>query len=333
MPDVMKAIVYTQFGPPEVLQLKEVEKPLPEENEVLIKVRATTVNRTDCANLTAKPFIMRFSLGLFNPKKKIMGTEFAGDIEAAGKAVTSFKVGDKVFGFDDSGIGSYAEYMVISEDKALTTMPKDITYEQAAACAEGSHYAYNFINKVDLKSEDKVLVNGASGGIGSAMVQLLKYFGAHVTAVCNTKNIELVKSLGASKIFDYSKEDFTKDDEKYDFVFDAVGKSSYGKCKALLKPGGVYISSELGWMVQNLFFSLISAIFGSLPGQAGKKVKFPYPPNIRRSVLLIKKLMEEGKFKPVIDRSYPLGEIAEAFRYVLKGQKTGNVVITLENIN
>jgi len=333
MPDVMKAIVYTQFGPPEVLQLKEVEKPLPEENEVLIKVRATTVNRTDCANLTAKPFIMRFSLGLFNPKKKIMGTEFAGDIEAAGKAVTSFKVGDKVFGFDDSGIGSYAEYMVISEDKALTTMPKDITYEQAAACAEGSHYAYNFINKVDLKSEDKVLVNGASGGIGSAMVQLLKYFGAHVTAVCNTKNIELVKSLGASKIFDYSKEDFTKDDEKYDFVFDAVGKSSYGKCKALLKPGGVYISSELGWMVQNLFFSLISAIFGSLPGQAGKKVKFPYPPNIRRSVLLIKKLIEEGKFKPVIDRSYPLGEIAEAFRYVLKGQKTGNVVITLENIN
>jgi len=323
----MKAVVYTQYGPPEVLQLKEVEKPLPEENEVLVKVRAATVNRTDCANLTAKPFIMRFSLGLFKPKKKIMGTEFAGDIEAAGKAVTSFKVGDKVFGFDDSGIGSYAEYMVISEDKALITIPKDITYEQAAACVEGTHYAYNFINKVDLKSEDKVLVNGASGGIGSAMVQLLKYFGADVTAVCNTKNIELVQSLGASKIFDYTKEDFTKDDMKYDFVFDAVGKSSYGKCKALLKPGGVYISSELGWMVQNLFFSLISAIFGSLPGQAGKKVKFPYPPNIMRSVILIKKLMEEGKFKPVIDRSYPLGEIAEAFRYVLKGQKTGNVSI------
>jgi len=325
----MKAVVYTQYGPPEVLQLKEVEKPLPEENEVLVKVRAATVNRTDCANLTAKPFIMRFSLGLFKPKKKIMGTEFAGDIEAAGKAVTSFKVGDKVFGFDDSGIGSYAEYMVISEDKALITIPKDITYEQAAACVEGTHYAYNFINKVDLKSEDKVLVNGASGGIGSAMVQLLKYFGADVTAVCNTKNIELVQSLGASKIFDYTKEDFTKDDMKYDFVFDAVGKSSYGKCKALLKPGGVYISSELGWMVQNLFFSLISAIFGSLPGQAGKKVKFPYPPNIMRSVILIKKLMEEGKFKPVIDRSYPLREVAEAFRYVLKGQKTGNVVITL----
>jgi len=329
----MKAIVYTQYGPPEVLQLKEVEKPIPEENEVLLKVRAATVNRTDCANLTAKPFIMRFSLGLFKPNKKIMGTEFAGDIEAAGKAVSSLKVGDKVFGFDDSGIGSYAEYMVISEDKALTTIPKAITYEQAAACAEGSHYAYNFINKVDLKSEDKVLVNGASGGIGSAMVQLLKYFDADITAVCNTKNIELVKSLGAGKIFDYTKEDFTKDDEKYDFVFDAVGKSSYGKCKALLKPGGVYISSELGWMVQNLFFSLITAIFGSLPGQAGKKVKFPYPPNIRRSVLLIKKLIEEGRFKPVIDRSYPLGEIAEAFSYVLKGQKAGNVVISLGNIN
>jgi NADPH:quinone reductase-like Zn-dependent oxidoreductase len=327
----MKAIVYTQYGPPEVLQLKEVEKPIPEENEVLVKVRAATVNRTDCANLTAKPFIMRFSLGLFKPNKKILGTEFAGDIEAAGKAVSSLKIGDKVFGFDDSGIGSYAEYMVISEDKALTTMPKDITYEQAAACAEGSHYAYNFINKVDLKSGDKVLVNGASGGIGSAMVQLLNYFGADVNAVCNTKNIELVKSLGAGKVFDYTKEDFTEDDEKYDFVFDAVGKSSYGKCKALLKPGGVYISSEFGWMVQNLFYSIVTAIFGSLPGQAGKKVKFPYPPNIRRSVLLIKKLMGEGKFKPVIDRSYPLGEIAEAFRYVLKGQKTGNVVITLDN--
>jgi NADPH:quinone reductase-like Zn-dependent oxidoreductase len=327
----MKAIVYTQYGPPEVLQLKEVEKPVPKENEVLVRVQVTTVNRTDCANLTAKPFIMRFSLGLFKPKNSILGTEFAGDIEAVGKAVTSFKVGDKVFGFDDGGISSYAEYLVVSEDKAMTTMPKDITYEQAAACVEGTHYAYNFINKVGLKSVHKVLVNGASGGIGSAMVQLLKYFSAEVTGVCNTKNIELVKSLGASRVIDYTKEDFTIDDEKYDFVFDSVGKSSYGKCKALLKPGGVYISSELGWMAQNLFFALITAIFGSLPGQTGKKVKFPYPPNIKRSVLLVKKLIEEGKFRSVIDRSYPLEQIAEAFRYVLKGQKTGNVVIILDD--
>lgn len=329
----MKAIVSTQYGPPDVLQLKEVDKPVPKDNEVLVRVRATTVNRTDCANLTAKPFIMRFSLGLFKPNNPILGTEFAGDVEAVGKAVSSFKVGDKVFGFDDGVLSSYAEYLSISDDKGLTTMPKDISYEQAATSVEGAHYAYNFINKVNLKRDHKVLVNGASGGIGSATVQLLKYYEADVTAVCNTKNIELAKSLGASRVIDYTAVDFTKDNERYDFVFDSVGKSSFGKCKSLLKPGGVYISSELGWMVQNLFFFLITSIFGSMPFQAGKKVKFPYPPNIQRSVLLIKKLIEEGKFKSVIDRSYPLEQIAEAFSYVLKGQKTGNVVITMEHMN
>ena len=297
----------------------------------MVRVRATTVNRTDCANLRAKPFIMRFFMGLFKPKNPILGTEFSGDIEAVGKTITSFKIGDKVFGFDDGGLSSYAEYMVISEDKALTVIPGNITYEQAAASIEGAHYAYNFINKVDLKSGHKVLVNGASGGIGSATVQLLKYFNADVTAVCNTKNLELVKSLGASRVIDYKKEDFTNDNEKYDFIFDSVGKSSFGKCKPILKPGGVYMSSELGWMVQNLFFALITAIFGSLPRQAGKKVKFPYPPNIKRSLVLIKKLMEEGKFKAVIDRKYSFELIAEAFRYVEKGQKTGNVVITFED--
>ncbi len=326
----MKAIVYNKYGPPDVLKLKEVEKPTPKDNEVLIRVYATTVNRTDCANLSAKPFIMRFTLGLFKPRNQIMGTEFAGEIKTVGKDVALLKVGDKVFGFDDSGLSSYADYMVISEDKGLTTMPNNITFEQAAACIEGAHYGYNFINKVNLKSGDKVLVNGASGGIGSATVQLLKYFGADVTAVCNTKNIELVKSLGASRVIDYTKEDFTKDNEKYNFVFDSVGKSSFGKCKPLLKPGGVYISSELGWLAQNLFFSLATAIFGSMPGQSRKKVKFPYPPNIKRTILLLKKLIEDGKFKSVIDRSYPLEEITEAFRYVLEGQKTGNVVITLE---
>lgn len=329
----MKAIVYTKYGPPSVLQIKNVEKPTPDNNEVLVRVRATTVNRTDCANLRAKPFIMRFSMGLFKPKNPILGTEFAGDIQAVGEAVTSFKVGDKIFGFDDSGLSSYAEYMVISEDKALVAMPKNVTYAQAAASIEGAHYAYNFINKVDIKSGHKVLVNGASGGIGSATVQLLKYFDAKVTAVCNTKNMKLVKSLGASRVIDYTKEDFTKDSEKYDFVFDSVGKSSFAKCKQILKPGGVYMSSELGWMVQNLFFAFITAIFGSLPGQAGKKVKFPYPPNIKRSVLLIKKLIEYGKFKAVIDRKYPFEQIAAAFKYVEKGQKTGNVVITLKDNN
>ena len=284
----MKAIIYSQYGPPDVLELKEIDKPIPGDNEILVKVRAATVNRTDCANLRAKPsFIMRPMLGLFKPKNPILGTEFAGDIEAVGQAVTSLKVGDKVFGFDDGGLSSYAEYLVISENKALTIMPENITYEQATACIEGAHYAYNTINKVDLKSGDKVLVNGASGGIGSATVQLLKYYGAEITAVCNTKNIELVKSLGASRTIDYTSEDFTKDSEKYQVVFDSVGKSTFAKCKPILKPGGVYISSELGPNSENLLFALLTAIFGNLPGQAGKKVKFPYPPNIMRSIIFL----------------------------------------------
>ncbi|GAG19284.1 unnamed protein product, partial [marine sediment metagenome] len=241
----MKAIVCTKYGPPEVLKLKEVEKPTPKSNEVLVKIYATTVNRTDCAMLRAEPFISRFVTGIFKPNKPILGTEFAGKIEAVGKNVTSYKIGDKVFGFDDSGSGSHAQYMTISEDKALTTIPRNITYEQAAASTEGAHYAYNFIKKVNLKSGQKVLVNGATGAIGSAAVQFLRYFGVNVTAVCNTKNIELVKSLGATKVIDYTKEDFTKEDQKYNFIFDTVGKSSFAKCKPLLKPGGVYISSDL----------------------------------------------------------------------------------------
>ncbi len=325
----MKAVIYTQYGSPDVLQLKEIEKPVPKENEILVKIMATTVNRTDCANLSAKPFIMRFSLGLFKPKKQVLGTEFAGVIEELGKDVTAFQIGDRVFGFDDSGV--YAEYMSISSDKALTIIPEIFTFKQAAATIEGMHYAYNFINKVDLKKGNKVLVNGASGGIGTAAVQLLKYYEADITAVCNTKNIELVKSLGASRVIDYTKDDFTKDEDRYIFVFDTVGKSTFSKCKNILKPGGVYISSELGYMVQNLFYALITALFGSIPGQSKKKVKFPYPPNIMRSILLVKKLIEEGKFKSVIDRTYPLEQIAKAFRYVEKGEKTGNVVITLEN--
>lgn len=329
----MKAIVYTNYGKPDVLELKEVTKPSPGDNELLIKVKATTVNRTDCANLTAKPFIMRFSLGLFKPNNQILGTEFAGVVEAVGKEVSSFKVGDKVFGFDDGVLSSYAAYMTIHMDKGIGKIPDKISYEQAAASTEGAHYAYNFINKVELKKGDKVMVNGASGGIGSATVQLLRYIGVEVTAVCATKNIELMKKLGARKVIDYTQEDFTNDDEQYDCVFDSVGKSSFGKCKRLLKPGGTYISSELGWMIQNVFYSLITAIFRSMPGNKGKKVKFPYPPNIKRTVLYIKKLIEEGKYQSVIDRTYPVEQIADAYRYVLKGQKTGNVVITLDQSN
>jgi len=319
----MKASIYREYGPPNVLQLKEIEKPVPKDNEVLIRVHAATVNRTDCAMLRAKPFIMRFFTGLFKPRNPILGTDFAGKIEALGKKVASFKAGDKVFGFDDTGLRSHAEFMVLSENNVLATIPNNISYEQAAASIEGAHYAYNFINKIELKSGQRVLVNGATGAIGSAAVQLLKYFGAVITAVCNTKNIELVKSIGASQVIDYTKDDFTKSGEKYDFVFDAVGKSTFKKCKPLLKAGGIYISSELGPYVQNLFYALVTPIIGK------KKVVFPFPKNCKQSVLLVKRLFEEGKFKAVIDREYPIEKIAEAFNYVEKGQKTGNVIINV----
>ena len=323
----MKAIICTKYGPPDVLKLKEIEKPIAKDNEVLIKVYASTVNRTDTAFLRAKPFFSRLITGIFKPNKTIPGTEFAGIIEAAGKNVSSYKVSDKVFGFDDTGSGSHAQYMTISETKALAIIPKNLSYEQAAASTEGAHYAYNFIKKVNLKSGQKVLVNGATGAIGSAAVQLLKYFAINVTAVCSTKNIELVKSLGADKVIDYTKEDFTKVDQKYNYIFDAVGKSSFAKCKPLLQPGGVYMSSELGYMAQNIFFALVTPIIGN------KKVIFPVPTDLKGSILFIKKLIENGKFKTVIDRKYPLEKIVEAFRYVEEGQKTGNVVITVEHNN
>ena len=319
----MKAIICESYGPPEVFQLKEVEKPVPNDSEILIKVYATTVNRTDCGILRAKPFIIRLSSGLFKPKHAILGTEFSGKIEAVGKKVSSFKIGDKVYGFDDYGVRAYAQYMTINEHKAVATMPKDITYEQAAASNEGAHYAYNFINKVELSKGQKVLVNGATGAIGSATVQLLKYLGVHITAVGNSKNVELVKILGANRVIDYEKEDFPRVRQKYDFIFDAVGKSSFAKCKPLLKPGGVYMSSELGYLAQNIFYALVSPIMRD------KRVIFPFPKDCKRSLLFIKKLIEQGKFKTVIDRKYPLEKIIEAYKYVETGQKTGNVVITV----
>lgn len=324
----MKAVVYTHYGSPDVLQIKEVEKPVPKDNEVLIKVHSTTVNRTDCATIRAKPFFARFWTGLIKPKKQITGTAFAGDIEAVGNSISSLKPGDRVFGFDDQGSQSHAQYLTVTEDKVIT-IPENISYQQAAASTEGAHYAYNFINKVSLQKGHHVLVNGASGAIGSAAVQLLKYFEVNVTAVCSTKNIDLVKSLGADKVIDYTKEDFTRDDLKYDFVFDTVGKSSLFKCKQLLKPGGIYISSDLGYMVQNLFLPLITPIIKPLIGD--KKTVSPFPDNIRATLLLVKKLIELSHFTAVIDREYPLEEIVKAFEYVETGKKTGNVVINVKH--
>ena len=323
----MKAVVYTRYGSPDVLQLKEVEAPTPRDNGVLIKVHAATVNRTDCATTRAKPFFMRLVTGLLRPKKKVPGTEFAGEIEAVGNSVSSLKAGDKVFGFDDDGSGSQAQYLTIHEDNAVA-MPEGLTYMQAAASSEGAHYAYNFINKVDLEKGHDVLVNGATGAIGSATVQLLKYFEVNVTAVCATNNIELVKSLGADKVIDYTKQDFTKDDQKYNYIFDTVGKSSFFKCRKLLKPGGIYISSDLGYMAQNLYLPFITPLLKPLLDN--KKTIFPMPVDIHGTLLLVKKLIEQGRFKAVIDREYQLEQIVEAYKYVETGQKTGNVVIIVK---
>jgi len=318
----MKAVVYTKYGPPDVLQIKEIDKPVPSDDEVLIKVYATTVNRTDYATIRAKPFFARVFTGLFKPNKQTPGTEFAGIIEEIGGGIQSLKVGDKVFGFNDQGSQSQAQYMTIPEGNAII-MPGNITYEQAAASTEGGHYAYNFIKRVGLKGGEKVIVNGATGAIGSAAVQLLKHFDANVTATCNTKNIELIKSLGVDRVIDYTKEDFTKEDQKYDFVFDAVGKSSFFKCKRLLQSKGVYISSDLGYMSQNIFLPLITPMFRD------RKTVSPIPTDIKGSLVLIKKLIDQGEFKAVIDRTYPLDEIVEAYKYVGTGQKTGNVVIAV----
>jgi len=322
----MKAVVHKKYGSPDILQLIDIKKPVPSDDEVLIKIYATSVNRTDCASLRGKPLLTRVATGIFKPKLEISGSEFSGIVEETGKNVTSLKNGDKVFGFDDQGLESHGEYMKISEEKAFI-IPKNISVEQAAAGIEGVHYAYNFINKVDLKAGQRVLVNGATGAIGSSAVQLLKYFKVHVTAVCSEKNINLVKSLGADEVIDFTSEDFTKYNQKYQYVFDTVGKSSFFKCRSILKNGGVYISSDLGYMAQNIFLPFITPFIKFL--FKNKKTAFPFPGNIKRSILLIRKLIEEEKFHAVVDRSYTLEEISEAYKYVEKGEKLGNVIITV----
>lgn len=320
----MKAMICKKYGAAsDVLQIKEIEKPKFTDDEVLIRVYACTVNRTDSATIRAKPFIMRFVNGLFKPKKQILGTDFAGQIETVGKNVTNFKIGDRVFGFNDLGVCSFAEYLKLDTKKSIGIIPENFSYSEAAASLEGSHYAYNFINKVKLISGQKVLVYGATGAIGSAMVQILKYFGIHVTAVSNTRGYELIKSLGVDILLDYQKEDFTALNPDFDFVFDAVGKSSFGVCKKLLKKGGVYISSELGKNSENIFYSLFTPFFGN------KKVIFPIPSDYMRTIQLIEKMISEKKYKAVIDKTYSLEEIPIAFDYVESGQKLGNVVILL----
>jgi NADPH:quinone reductase-like Zn-dependent oxidoreductase len=321
----MKAAVHTRYGPPDVVRIADVERPMPKDHEVLIRVRATTVNRTDCAFRSAKPFVNRFFSGLLKPKATVLGCEFAGEVEAIGGGVTSSEVGEKVFGFSEGRFGAHAEYLTMPEDGSLATMPANVPFEEAAASTEGSHYALSMISKAKIGSGQHVLVNGGTGAIGSAAVQLLKRLGAVVTAVCATEHAELVRGLGADRVIDYAAEDFTKDEQTYDMVIDAVGKSSFGRCKRLLKPGGIYLSSDLGLLAQNPILALITPLFG------GKKVMFPIPPKYdQERVKGFKEMVESGEFKPLIDRRYPLDQIVEAYRYVETGQKIGNVVITVD---
>jgi len=319
----MKAAVYKKYGPPDVVRIEEVDKPSPRSGEVLVKVFATTVNRTDCGFRSAEYFISRFFSGLFKPKFEILGNEFAGIVEAVGKDVRLFNVGDRVFGYNDTKFGAHAEYMTIAEKDAITTIPPDVTFEQAAPLTEGAHYALCDIRAARVKNGDNVLIYGASGAIGSAAVQLVKYFGTKVTAVCNTRNVEILKSLGANQVIDYMTQDFTSIDQKFDFIFDAVGKSSFGLCKPLLKKHGIYISTELGKNSENIFLALLTPLVN------GKKVLFPLPAIKKEDVIFLKELVESGKFRPLVDRTYHFEQIVDAYKYVETRQKSGNVVITL----
>ncbi|MFX0556057.1 NAD(P)-dependent alcohol dehydrogenase [Maribacter sp. CXY002] len=321
----MKAAIRRSYGGPEMIVVESCEVPVPKDNEVLVKVHATTVNRTDCANLTAKPFIMTFIIGLLKPKKPVLGTDFAGEIIAVGKNVITYKPEDKVFGFTDTSSQSQATHLVTTQEHVFL-IPKNCSFKQAAASLEGAHYAYTFLHKSTIKNGQSILINGVAGAIGSALLQFVRQYDVSITAVCNTKNIALVKSLGADKIYDFTKEDFTKDKRLYDFIFDAVGKSRFSKCKPLLKQNGVYISSELGPYAENIFYSLFTPLFNS------KKVMFPIPYSTKKTIPFISNALENGIFRPVIDREYGLEEIAEAYTYVLAGKKTGNVIINMPDI-
>ncbi|GAA3883269.1 NAD(P)-dependent alcohol dehydrogenase [Saccharothrix violaceirubra] len=319
----MKAAVHTGYGPPEVVRIVEVDRPAVGDRDVLVRVHATTVNRTDCAYRAAKPFFMRLLTGLVRPRRTIMGTEFAGVVEEIGGGVTAFSVGDRVFGYNEGAFGAHAEYLAVPQDGSIATIPADVTFEQAAPGTEGAHYALAFITHAGIRAGQDVLVNGATGGIGSAAVQLLKSLDVTVTAVCATENLALVRDLGADRVVDYTAGDFTADERTYDAVFDAVGKSTFGRCRRLLKPGGVYLSSELGPWAQNPVLALVTPLL------RGRRVRFPFPRDDRAVVERLRDLMASGAFTPVVDRRYPLDRIVEAYRYVETGRKVGNVVIVV----
>ena len=327
----MKAILHTKFGPPDELQLKEIEKPAPKGNEVLIKIHATTVTSTDCnaRNFTFVPQVFQiparlFFFGIFRPRINKLGIDLAGEIEVVGKEVKRFKEGDQVFGTPGIAFGAHAEYTCVPEDGVLTIKPANMAWEEAAAVFLGASTALFYLRDMgNIQAGQKILIYGASGGIGTFAVQLAKYFGAEVTGVCSTTNLAMVKSLGADKVIDYTKEDFSRNGETYDLIFDAVGKTTFSRCKSSLKQKGIFLPVLMGLP------EIVQIIWTSMTD--GKKVKGGVAVERVEDLYFFKELIEAGKLKPVIDRCYPLEQTAEAFRYVEKGHKKGNVVITLEH--
>lgn len=320
----MKAIVYTEYGPPDVLQLKEVEKPIPKDHEILVKVKATTVTVADirARGFTVPPAFWlpaRVSLGFRQPKKEILGMELAGVVESVGKRVTKFNVGDQVYAASLAGFGAYAEYKCLQEDGPVTIKPSNITFAETAAIPIGARTALHFLRKANIQSGQKVLVYGASGSVGSYAVQLAKYFGAHVTGVTSNKNVDLVTSLGADKVIDYTAEDFSSSSETYDVIFEAVDKSSFSACMKSLKKGGTYVNVTVPLPNARMVWTKLTS---------GKKLILSQnSPETSEALESLKDLVESGKLKVVIDRSYEFEEIVEAHRYVEKGHKKGNVVI------
>ena len=315
----MRAVVHDRYGPPEVQRVEEVEEPVPKDDEVLVRISATTVSRTDCGLRAAKPFVSRFFTGLLRPKRRILGMEFAGVVEAVGAAATEFAVGDEVFGV--KGSGAHAEYISVRESAPIAHKPSGMTFEQAAAIPDGAALALACYRKAGLEKGQTLLVYGASGSVGTAGVQLARHLGADVTAVCNTKTLELVQSLGADRVIDYTQEDFTKNGETYDVVFDAVGKLSFARARRSLSPGGVFVGTD-GFL--NLFLALPTKWIGD------KRVQLGITKYSKDDVRFLKHLVEAGEYRAVIDRRYPLEDVVEATRYVETGQKTGNVVLTLD---
>jgi NADPH:quinone reductase-like Zn-dependent oxidoreductase len=314
----MKAVVQDRYGPPEVLRVADVERPVPKDDEVLVRIRATTVTQTDTHLRVARPVFWRLLLGLRRPRRRILGVELAGEVEAIGPAVTQFNVGDDVFG--TNWFGAHAEFICLRESAALAHKPAGMTFDEAAAVCDGAMQALATLRIGDVQEGQRIVIYGASGSLGTAAVQLARNIGAHVTAVCSTRHIELVRSLGADEVVDYLAEDFTMNGRTYDAIIDAVGKYSFRRGRRSLKPGGIYVATD---GLRNLFWAVWTWRIGD------KRLKFAGGRKLKQDVIFIKGLIEAGKFRAVIDRRYPMGQVVEAHRYVETWHKAGNVVLTI----